>query len=71
MEEYVVNDNALYEFVVPDNTLYNNIQGDFAINSILYNDQSKLDIIRDFLNDSDQDKHEGGNIINYESAKYE
>ncbi|CAG8844849.1 33730_t:CDS:2, partial [Gigaspora margarita] len=66
-KEYAVNDNALYEFAITDSTSYNNIQSNYTINDILYNDQSKLDVIRDFLH---QDNHKGKDMMNFESTKH-
>ncbi|CAG8584903.1 9948_t:CDS:2 [Cetraspora pellucida] len=70
-EEYAISDNALYEFTITDDTSYSNIQSDFAVNDILYNDQSELGVIRDFLYGNDQDNHEVGDIMNCESAEHE
>ena len=47
-EEYAINSNALYEFTVTNDASYSNIQSNFAINDILYNDQSELGVIRAF-----------------------
>ncbi|CAG8480024.1 42688_t:CDS:2, partial [Gigaspora margarita] len=69
--EYTINDNSLYEFAVTDNTSYNNIQSEYAINDILYNDQSELDVIRDFLHNNNQDKYKGRDMMNFESAEHE
>ncbi|CAG8696407.1 21238_t:CDS:1, partial [Dentiscutata erythropus] len=65
-EEYAVNGNALYEFIVTNDASYSNIQSDFAVNDILYNDQSKLGVVRDFLYSNDQDNREVGDIMNCE-----
>ncbi|KAF0561082.1 hypothetical protein F8M41_000107 [Gigaspora margarita] len=67
-EEYAINNNALYEFAITDSTSYNNIQSDYAINDILYNNQSGLDVIRDFLHNNN---YEGEDMMNFESAEHE
>ncbi|CAG8823037.1 21921_t:CDS:1, partial [Gigaspora margarita] len=43
---------------------------DYAVDDILYNDQSELDVIRDFLHNNNQDNYEGRDMMNFENAEH-
>ncbi|CAG8781940.1 13258_t:CDS:2, partial [Racocetra persica] len=71
MEEFVVNNNILYELAVNHNALYDNNQVNFSINEALYDNQTEFDIHNDVVYEIGQPGNKNNNVINFEDANYE